>query len=292
MYLFQDASEDLCQSRAQLARRLYTSFVDPSGLSALLACCLIALDKCPGVWDLRDCQANYFKSCSHVTRANLQDAAGSLQLRAGQIAGIEAAVHAMRKAFSREETEAVLLVDASDAFNSLNMDAALHNIRLINVYHESTQLFVDDIELASEDGTTQGDPLPMPMYALATIPLISRVDESLNIVQVWYADDASAAGSLSSIRSWWDNIVSHGPAFSYYANGSKTWLVTKEPHLDKEREVFLDTQVKITSNGRPVLGAPLGSNEFIVSEKISHWREELSLLGEIAKVNPTLPMLL
>ena len=143
--------------------------------------------------------------------------------------------------------------------------------------------------LASEEGTTQGDPLAMPMYALATIPLITRVGESLNIIQVWYADDASAAGGLSSIRSWWDNISSYGPAFSYYANASKTWLVTKESHLAKAREIFRDTQVKITSQGRPHLGAPLGSKEFVdqfVSEKVSQWREELTLLADIAKSQP------
>ena len=122
--------------------------------------------------------------------------------------------------------------------------------------------------LASEEGTTQGDPLAMPMYALATIPLISRVGESLSVVQVWYTDDASATGDLLSIWSWWDNVVSHGPAFGYYANSSnKTWLVTKESHLDKAREIFLDTQVRITSEGRPLLGAPLGSREFILSLK-------------------------
>ena len=51
----------------------------------------------------------------------------------------------------------------------------------------------------SEEGTTQGDPLAMPMYALATIPLINRLRDETNVVQVWYADDASASGSLSSL---------------------------------------------------------------------------------------------
>ena len=95
----------------------------------------------------------------------------------------------------KEETKAVLLVDTSNTFNSLDRNAALHNVRhlcptlstiLINVYRESTELFVDGIMLASKEGTRQGDPLAMPMYALATIPLISRMGESLSIVQVWY----------------------------------------------------------------------------------------------------------
>ena len=49
-------------------------------------------------------------------------------------------------------------------------------------------MFVDGIVLYSIEGITLGDPLAMPFYALATIPLIQRLPNS--VVQVWYADDA------------------------------------------------------------------------------------------------------
>jgi len=51
---------------------------------------------------------------------DIQDAAGALQVCAGQLSGCEAAVHAMHKIFESPETEAAILVDASNAFNSLN----------------------------------------------------------------------------------------------------------------------------------------------------------------------------
>lgn len=298
---FKSASDDLCHSLALLARRLCVSFVDPKGLSSLLACRLIALDKCPGVRPIGICETArriISKAVLSVVKGDLQEAAGSLQLCAGQISGIEAAVHAMKEAFLNDETEAVLLVDASNAFNSLNREAALHNIQhlcptlstiLINIYREATELFVDGTVLFSEEGTTQGDPLAMPMYALATVPLISRLGESSEVVQVWYADDASAAGGLSSIRSWWDNLSSLGPSFGYFANASKTWLITKDSLLVKAKEIFHDTQVKISSQGRPHLGAPLGSQEFVdqfITEKVNQWKEELMLLKDIAQTQP------
>jgi len=46
---FQRNSDDLCEALAGVARRLCTAFVDSSGLTAYVACRLIALDKCPGV---------------------------------------------------------------------------------------------------------------------------------------------------------------------------------------------------------------------------------------------------
>ncbi len=103
----------------------------------------------------------------------MQEAAGPLQL---QIAGAEAAVHATREAFLNSNTEGVLLVDASNAFNSLNRQVALQNARylcpslakvLINTYRDPTDLFVGG------SSTTQGDPLAMPMYAISTILLSS-----------------------------------------------------------------------------------------------------------------------
>ena len=291
---FKSASNDLCHSLALLARRLCVSFVDPKGLSGLLACRLIALDKFPGVRPIGICETArriISKAVLSVAKVDLQEAAGSLQLCAGQIAGIEAAVHAMKEAF---------LNDDNDAFNSLNREAALHNIQhlcpvlstiLINFYREATELFVDGIVLHSEEGTTQGpgDPLAMPMYALATIPLINQLSDPSNIIQFWSADYASAAGGLASIRIWWDKLSSMGPAFGYFPNASKTWLITKDALLDEAKEMFIDTEVRITSQGRPHLGAPLGSQEFVkhfIAEKVNQWTDELSLLVDAAKTQP------
>ena len=298
---FHAASWDLCHSLALLARRLCVSFVDPSGLSAFLACRLIALDKCPGVRPIGICECArriVSKAILSITKGDVQEAAGSLQLCAGQIAGIEAAIHYVRTSFQSAEVEAVLLVDASNAFNSLNRNAALHNILyicpslakvLVNTYREATELFINDITLSSAEGTTQGDPLAMPMYALATVPLIRRLNVATSVKQMWYADDASAYGTLSSLRVWWNLLAAEGPAFGYHANALKTWLVTKERHLDQAVALFGDTHVNITTRGRPYLGAPLGSDDFTaeyVADKVSQWEQQLQLLSEIAQAQP------
>ena len=223
---FKAASKDLCHSLALMARHLSTTYVDPADLSPFLACPLIALDKNPGVHPIGICETArriIAKAILSFTKGYIQEAAGSFQLCAGQCAGAEAAVHAMRESFTNPNTEAVLLVDASNAFNSLNRQAALHNIRhlcppivttLINTYRDPT-LFIDGFSLLSQEGTTQGDPLAIPMYTIATIPLICSLPN--NVQQAWYADDASASGCLHDLRAWWDKLVSIGPAYGYHA---------------------------------------------------------------------------
>ena len=105
-----------------------------------------------------------------------------------------------------------MLVDAKNAFNSLNYLSALHNICqqcpslatvLINSYRTPTQVFVDGDVLYSCEGTTQGDPFASPMYTLATIPLIKKLHHCLgDVCQLWYADDASAAGKIATLCEW------------------------------------------------------------------------------------------
>ena len=260
---FKSASNDLCHSLAITAQRLCTNFVDPATIAPFLACRLIALNKNPGMCPIGigdTARRIIAKAILMVTRSDIQEVAGLLQLCAGQISGIEAAVYAVDSLFQQDETEAILLVDASNAFNSLNHLSALHNIRrlcpslataLINTYRAPTELFVDGEVLYSSEGTTQGDPLAMPMYALATIPLIKKLQCHLSDVsQVWYADDASAAGKIDKLCEWWSQLSTQGPKYGYFANATKMWLVTKVKHLATATASFADTGVQVTSEGR------------------------------------------
>ena len=206
------ASTELCESLAATARRICTCYVDPCGLSAFVACRLIALDKCPGISIGETVRRIIGRAVARILSHDIQMAAGPLQLCAGHQSGCESAVHAMRQVFESSETEAIILVDATNAFNSLNRQAALRNIHhlcpslskvLINTYREDVQLFIDGETLLSQEGTTQGDPLAMAMYAIAVNPLIHRL-KCDTTKQIWFADNATAGGKINNLREWWD----------------------------------------------------------------------------------------
>ncbi|XP_062507224.1 uncharacterized protein LOC134183654, partial [Corticium candelabrum] len=263
-------------------------------------CRLIPIDKCPGLRPIgigETFRRIVAKSIMKVVKGDVCDAAGCLQLCAGQEGGSEAAIHAMRTIFDSEESDCVLLVDASNAFNALNRRAALHNIRilcptiataLINTYRDSISLFVigGDI-IASLEGTTQGDPLAMSMYALGILPLINRIAGLCK--QVWFADDATGSGKLKNVRQWWSAIVEHGPTFGYHPNATKTWLIVKENLMEEGRKVFCDTSVNITNSGKRHLGAALGDTSFVneyVGCKVQDWVQQIESLSAIACTNP------
>ena len=71
---------------------------------------------------------------------------------------------------------------------------------LVNTYRSNSWLFVGGQCILSKEGTTQGDPLAMAMYAIGTQPLICRLDGIAK--QVWYADDSAACSNLERLRRW------------------------------------------------------------------------------------------
>ena len=69
------------------------------------------------------------KAVMNVVKLDLQQAIGSIQLYmcAGKYAGCKAAVHAMEQLFAVDDTEAMILVDTTNAFNLLNRQVTLLN---------------------------------------------------------------------------------------------------------------------------------------------------------------------
>ena len=81
----------------------------------------------------------------------------------------------MHEMYKEEHTEAVLLDDAANTFNSVSRKDFLHNIKVVfpslstyvqTCYTLPSRLFIiEGTEIKSSDRTTQSDPIAMPIYA-------------------------------------------------------------------------------------------------------------------------------
>eukprot|EP00117_Sycon_ciliatum_P033888 scpid31728/ scgid3499/ len=221
----------------------------------------------------------------------------SWQLCAGHECGVEAAIHAMHTVFEDEETEAILLADASNAFNTLNREACMRNIQhlcpamspiVINTYRQLAHLFVGGETILSSEGTTQGDPTAMPMYALGVLPLLKSV-ATPGAIQEWFADDAGAGGKLMPLRRWWGGLTENGPSYGYNLNPAKSILLVTPAYLDRAEELFASTGVKIRTEGCQYLGAAIGSPQFaehFLSDKVQSWPGQVNRLSNIAMSQP------
>ena len=301
--MFHGPSKKLCTSIAAMARRLCTEHVDPQVIQPLIACRLIPLSKNPGVRPIGVCEALrrlLGKAILRVVGPYVREVTGLTQLCAGQKSGCEIAVHALRSLFEeRDSTEGILLVDASNAFNSLNRNVMLHNVQALcpaistcvtNFYRSSAELFVGGETIFSSEGTTQGDPLSMAIYALATIPLINQAQAAAeDVTQCWFAVDAGAGGFLKDLLQWWRTLADVGQRYGYFVNPPKTWLVVKEKHYQAATSLFRSTGIQITTRGRPLLGAPLGDPDYhqeYLKSKVSSLVSQIRTLASIATTEP------
>ena len=119
-----------------------------------VACRLIPLNKNPGVRPIgvgEVLRRIIGKSVMTILKSDVQSATGYIQLCAGQEAGCETAVHATHEMFEYEDSHGVIQIDASNAFNNINRNVLLHNIKIlspeistfvINCYSKPSRLFI------------------------------------------------------------------------------------------------------------------------------------------------------
>ena len=112
-------------------------------------------------------------------------------------------------------TDVVPLIDAENAFNSINCKVMLHYLKFIcpivatykiNCYETPSRLFiVGGGEILSSEETTQGDPTAMGAYVLGILPLIKILLQfinlnEMNVKEAVFADEFSIAGSFIALR--------------------------------------------------------------------------------------------
>ena len=156
-------------------------------MEAFLACRLIPLDKNPGLrpFVIGEVLRRIAGKVVVVTHFRKEIVTSASLCRAGNWYAI----------YEDETCEAVLLVDASNAFNSINRNVFLHNVTIIcpaiaiyvkNCYSLHLRIFmIGENEIRFCEGTTQGDPIPMAVYTIVILPMIlmivditSKIDDS------------------------------------------------------------------------------------------------------------------
>ena len=128
--------ERLHKSVASLCHRLANSIVPWADIRGLITSHLIVLDKCPGVRPVGIGEALWrvvSKAICLVTRFDAEEVCGVTQLCAKTRAGIKGAVDALSELFEEnwEDGWGLLIMDAANAFNSLNRITALWNVRVL-----------------------------------------------------------------------------------------------------------------------------------------------------------------
>ena len=139
----------------------------------------------------------------------------------------------------------------------------------------------------SAEGTTQGDPLAMSLYAISIQPLISTLQITSATKQCWFADDATGSGSLENLKVWWETLKKVGPGLGYFPNATKCWLMPDKE--ESANDIFEGSSINVTTQGYRHFGAAVGSPAYLeeyVSQKVAEWVGQVVKLAEFATSQP------
>ena len=144
-----------------------------------------------------------------ILRNDILTTSGNLQLCAGHKSGCEIGIHSAVDLFKDNNNHGLLQIDAENAFNSINRKVIVQNMYILcpefasyvqNCYARPARLFVMwRKEIKSSEGTTQGDPIAMAMYALGILPLItfdSDTPTAQKASKIAFADDFTGTGTI------------------------------------------------------------------------------------------------
>ena len=132
----------------------------------------------------------------------------------------------------------------------------------------------------------------MAIYALGVRPLINNLGDAVDhekCKQSWYADDSSAGGQLTDMKTWWDQLCTMGPKYGCYPQASKTILIVKERFEAKAKAIFRKSGIKISTRGERHMGEVVGSERLkdeYVSNKVEKWVQDIEQLSNIAIDEP------
>ena len=76
------------------------------------------------------------------------------------------------------------------------------------------------LEFTSREGSTQGDPLGMAIYAIRVTPMLDMMLVAMQIdhsIMVGFADNVTPSRNLEALRRWWDTLMQIGPNYGYYS---------------------------------------------------------------------------
>jgi hypothetical protein len=355
---FGKESELLRQEIAAVTEWLSNSNPPWAAYRAMMAGCLIALDKQPGtrpvgvgeVW--RRLMA---KCVIKVAGRKATAACGTMNLCAGLSAGIEGAVHvlqdapriiarqeAARRAARTEGTEMGhgqgqeddagvegtdtplltqppdptpiatpeqddpvihLMVDAMNGFNELGRKAMFWTVGHLwpagarfsfNCYRHQAKLVMRREGrpahiILSKEGVTQGDPLSMILYGTALVPLAKRlVDETPEVIQPWYADDAAMAGRASKVRDAMRLLQQWGPDRGYFPEPAKSIVVCERESRERAQETLQEFKFVYKDGHRYLggfLGSPTARREWL-EPQIALWKHGIGELTKVARRFP------
>ena len=207
------------------------------------------------------------------------------QLGVGVRGGCEAIVHTVRRALDENPDLWCLQADFQNAFNLIDRGIALEEVERVfpevlawvtTCYGQPSQLLFGETSIWSQLGVHQGDPLAALIFSLVLHPLVLAIQERVPTIKLnaWYLDDGTMVGKVEELEQVVDILVQEGPARGLVLSTAATVTAPDKPKttvwspaaVGGEGDPLAKGLERVKESGITLLGAPVGSQEFMARE--------------------------
>ncbi|GKE70766.1 putative reverse transcriptase domain-containing protein, partial [Tanacetum coccineum] len=222
-----------------------------------------------------------------------------LQFGVGVAGGSEAILHSMNRlieAYGDDVGLSMLLVDFKNAFNLVDRDVMLREVRLrcpaISrwvefCYSNPARLYYGEHTLWSCQGVQHGDPLGPLLFSLVLHPLICKIRDSFSLsLHAWYLDDDTIVGDIVVVGKVLELIMEDGPGCDLHLNVDKTKVFwPKEDPRSRLAGIF-SPNIARPLHGVKLLDGPASVDFDFCNELVmKRVAKTIGLMDAIAKIN-------
>ena len=108
------------------------------------------------------------------------------------------------------------------------------------------------------------------------------------MLQSWYANDSATIAKLIKLEIWLKNLIEEGPAFGYFPESSKSFLIVDKQYAEGAHHIFDKYSITIVE-GKRFLGCFIGDGnekDIYLKKKEFEWVDKFEKLSFMAKTEP------
>ena len=204
----------------------------------------------------------------------------------------EGIVHTVRRVVEEKPDKFVLQTDLQNAFNIVSREKVLektaqHFPDIFNwvkaSYGTVTELVFGGNTLESTTGLAQGDPIAPLLFSLVLQDIVEQIEEEVPGLEVnaWFLDDGVQVGTAEQLAQVMDIMKREGPSRGLVLNTLDNTLIQSKCKTTVWRRDFSERKEEldidcldcgarmVTEEGIILLGAPVGSEEFVRSSSVT-----------------------